>query len=76
MPPAVDRPPFSLQQCITAGNEPAPWGRKRLRGELDAGAHDGCSKRGGRFLFAEHGRALDSGVVRWQDRLTPFWRPS
>jgi ubiquinone/menaquinone biosynthesis C-methylase UbiE len=28
----------------------------------------------GRLLFAEHGRSSDSGVVRWQDRLTPLWK--
>jgi len=28
----------------------------------------------GRLLFAEHGRSLEPHVVRWQNRLTPFWK--
>lgn len=31
-------------------------------------------KPGGQLLFIEHGRSRDSGVVAWQERLTPAWR--
>jgi ubiquinone/menaquinone biosynthesis C-methylase UbiE len=31
-------------------------------------------KASGRLIFIEHGRAPDSGVVLWQDRLTPVWK--
>jgi ubiquinone/menaquinone biosynthesis C-methylase UbiE len=31
-------------------------------------------KRNGRLIFIEHGRAPDSAVVVWQDRLTPVWK--
>ena len=31
-------------------------------------------KPNGRLIFIEHGRASDSGVVAWQDRLTPYWK--
>jgi ubiquinone/menaquinone biosynthesis C-methylase UbiE len=31
-------------------------------------------KADGQLLFIEHGRSRDSGVMAWQDQLTPAWR--
>jgi ubiquinone/menaquinone biosynthesis C-methylase UbiE len=31
-------------------------------------------KANGRLIFLEHGRAPDSGVAAWQDRMTPVWK--
>jgi SAM-dependent methyltransferase len=31
-------------------------------------------KRSGRLIFVEHGRASDTAVTTWQDRLTPLWK--
>jgi ubiquinone/menaquinone biosynthesis C-methylase UbiE len=32
-------------------------------------------KPGGAFIFVEHGLAPDAGVRKWQNFLTPLWRP-
>ena len=32
-------------------------------------------KPAGSLIFVEHGLSPDPGVEKWQNRLTPFWRP-
>lgn len=32
-------------------------------------------KADGQLLFCEHGAAPDASVRRWQDRITPWWKP-
>ena len=31
-------------------------------------------RRGGSLVFCEHGKAPDSDVCKWQDRVNPYWR--
>ena len=31
-------------------------------------------KPGGRLMFVEHGLSPEPGIIRWQHRLTPYWR--
>lgn len=31
-------------------------------------------RAGGTFLFCEHGRADDPGVIKWQERIEPVWK--
>ncbi len=32
-------------------------------------------RTGGSLFFAEHGRAPDANIARWQERIEPLWKP-
>jgi ubiquinone/menaquinone biosynthesis C-methylase UbiE len=59
---SVDTVVVTFTLC-TVENAPAVLGEARR-----------VLRPGGRLLFAEHGRAPEQGVARWQDRLTPAWK--
>jgi SAM-dependent methyltransferase len=65
--PTQSRDVFAVGLLIVLGT--ARWGGARSVGEVRR-----VLKPSGRLLFAEHGRAPDAGVARWQDRITPVWK--